>query len=71
MITEERNKELGAAIQKDESKIAIAAAFKQFRAELTNTETAVHMRLAKIIHEVAKSQQALNPFASWQFPQSA
>ncbi|MBM2806845.1 MAG: hypothetical protein HW419_4738 [Deltaproteobacteria bacterium] len=71
MVTEERNKQLSAAIQKDESKIAIAAAFKQFRAEFTNAETAVHMRLAKTLHQVAKSQQALNPFVSWQLPQSA
>lgn len=71
MITEEQNKQLNAAIQKDQSKIAIAAAFEQFRAELTNAETAAHMRLAKTLHEVAKSQQALNPFVSWQLRQSA
>jgi len=71
MIPQEGNKQLSAAIQKDESKIAIAAAFKQFRAELTNAETAVRMRLAKTLHEFAESQQALNPFVSWQLPQSA
>lgn len=71
MIPQEGNKQLSAAIEEDESKIAIAAALEQFRAELTNAETAVHMRLAKTLHEFAKSQQALNPFVSWQLPQSA
>ncbi len=71
MIAKKRNKQLGTAIQKNESKTAIAATFKQFRAELTNAEAAVRMRLPKTFHEVAKSQQALNPFVSWQPPQSA
>jgi hypothetical protein len=48
---------------KDESKIAIAAAFEEFVSQFADAETTVHVRLAVAFNEIAKRQKAFYPFA--------
>lgn len=71
MVTEERNEKLGASVLKDESKIAVTAAFEELASQLANTKAAVHVGLTKNIDQIAKSKETFYPFVLWQFAQAA
>jgi hypothetical protein len=63
MVAEERDKKLTTSVLKDESKIAIAAAFEQFVPQFADAETAVQVGLAVAFGEIAKRQKAFDSFA--------
>ena len=71
MVAEKGNKKLRASVLKDTSQIAVAAAFEELAPKFANPQPAVHMRLAKTVHQIAKSKQALNSFVLWRFAQAA
>ena len=50
VIAKERNVKLGAAVLKDKSEIAIAAAFEELISQLADTKTAVNMMLTETIN---------------------
>jgi hypothetical protein len=49
VVSEERDKQLGASVLENESKISVTAAFEQLVTQFVDAKTAVHMRLAKMI----------------------
>ena len=65
------NEQLGAAVLKNKAQTAIAAALKQFVPQFAYAETAVHVRLAVAVGEVAESQQTFHPFALRKLPQAS
>jgi hypothetical protein len=67
VVTEERNEKLGAAALKDESEVAVAAAFEELVSKLADTNTAVRMGLTENINQIAKSKETFYPFVFWQF----
>jgi hypothetical protein len=71
MIAEERNEELGATILKNKAETAIATALKQLVGQLTYAETAMHVRLAVALGEVAESQETFHPFALGKLPEAS
>ena len=71
MIAEERNEQLGATVLKNKAQTAITAALKQFVPQFAYAETAVHVRLAVALGEVAESQETFHPFALRKLPQAS
>lgn len=56
MVAQKRNEQLFPAVLKNEPEIAVAAALEKLGRQFTNTETAMYMRLAKTIDEIAQRQ---------------
>lgn len=71
VVAEERDEKVGASVLKDESQIAVAAAFEQFVSKLADTKAAVHMGLTKTINQIAESKETFYPFVLWQVAQAA
>jgi hypothetical protein len=53
VIAEKRNEQFSSPVLKNKSKIAIAEALEELVSQSSDAETAVHMRLAKTIDQVA------------------
>ena len=70
VVTEERHEKLCTSVLKDESEIAVAAAFEKPVSYFADTETAMHMRLAKVIDQIAEGQKTFHPFVLRQFLQA-
>jgi hypothetical protein len=62
MIAKKRNEQLGGAVLKDESKVAVATAFEELVPQFADAETAVRVGLAVAVNEVAKRQKAFYSF---------
>jgi hypothetical protein len=62
VAAEERDEELVTPVLKDESEIAVAAAFEQLASQLANTKAAVNVGLAKNINQIAQSKETFHPF---------
>lgn len=71
MVTEKRYVKLGASVLKDKSQVAVAAALEELASQLADSKTAVDMRLAETVDQIAKRKQALDPFGFWQVTQAA
>ena len=71
MVADERNEKFVATVLKDESKIAIAAAFKKLVPQFADAETAVGMRLTIAFDEIAEGQKTFYPFALGKLAESA
>jgi ABC-type hemin transport system substrate-binding protein len=69
VVAQEGDKKLSAAVLKNEPEISVAAKFEKLVAQLANSKTAVHVRPAESIRQIAKSQKAFHPFALRQFAQ--
>ena len=69
MIAQKRNEELFTPVLKDEAEITVAAALEKLAPQFTDTEAAVHMRLAKTINEIARGQEAFYFFRLRKMPQ--
>ena len=70
VVTEERHEKLCTSVLKDESEIAVAAAFEKPVSYFADTETAMHMRLTKVIDQIAEGQKTFHPLVLRQFLQA-
>ncbi len=56
MVAQKRNEQLIVSVLKNESEIAVAAAFEKLVAQFTDTEAAIDVRLAKAINKITERQ---------------
>lgn len=56
VIPNKRGEKLGAAVLKDESEVAVAAALEEFVSQLADAKTAMHMGLSQSIDEFAQGE---------------
>ena len=71
MVAEKGNKKLRASVLKDKSQIAVAAAVEELAAQFADPQAAVHVGMAKAVHQITKSKQTLYSSVLWQFAQAA
>jgi hypothetical protein len=71
VVADERYIKLGPSVLKNKSQSAVPTALEKLASELTDTQTAVDMRLAETVEQIAKRKQALDPFGLWQVAQAA
>lgn len=71
MVAKKGNKKFSSPVLEDEARVAVAATFEKFVAQLANTKTAVHVWLAVPLDKIAKGQKAFQLFVLGQVAQAA
>lgn len=64
VVAEKRYEQFSPTVLKDESEVAVAATFEELASQLSDTEPAVHMRLAKTITNFCRRRMTVGSMTS-------